>query len=104
MGDVRPKSGNDLSQPLPSLSGIDGMGCEFRPRYPSRGRAFEIDVRQEILVVWRGLATRIRHGKQRDFVALTSHQVHELEHVNLSATEGKIVFIAVENSHMQGAP
>ena len=63
------------------------MGCKFGTRHPSLGRAFEIDVWHEVLVVGCGRATRIGHGKERDFVALSSHQVHELEQVNLGTAE-----------------
>ena len=104
MRDVGTESGDDLPQPSASVNGIDNVSREFGACYPSMGRPLEIDVRHEVLVVGGGLATRIRHRKERDFVALSSHQLHELKHVNLSTTKRKIVFIAIENSHRKDAP
>jgi hypothetical protein len=71
------------------------MGGEFGACQQSVGRAFEIDIRKELLIVGGGLAARICHGEKSDFVALRSHQVHQLEHIHLSAAERKIVFVAV---------
>jgi hypothetical protein len=66
VADVR-NLGMELFQQFPQLNpgsgGIDSMSPEFRPRQPSRGDIFEIDMRDEVLVVVGRFAARVGHGE-----------------------------------------
>src|ERR1022692_864777 len=101
---IRPEFSYNPPQSPPRVSGIYYMSRKFRACKQSKGGIFEIDVGQKVPVVGSGLAARIRHREKCNFVSLSSHQVHELEHVNLSAAERKVVFIAVEDSHRNSSP
>src|ERR1700680_645854 len=104
VGDVRTKCSDDLSQSPPRVGGINGVGAEFDSGIQSVSGFLEINVRHKKFVVGCGLAARVRHGEKRDLMALSPHQVHKLEHVDFSAAKREIVFIAVKDSHMNGAP
>jgi len=92
--DVRAEGANHLPQPIARITGIDGVRSQFGPRDDSAARFFEVDVRDEVLIVWGPFAAGILHRKQRDFVALGPQQVHEFEQVNFRTTKGIVVFIA----------
>lgn len=75
------------------------MGCLPGLHQQTGARAFEVHGLYEVLIIGRRFAALISHGKERNFMSARTHQFHGLEEVNLGATEGKVIFVAVQNPH-----
>ena len=99
MRDVRPKLGDHTSQSPPRIVRIDGMGRETKPSQHPDIFIFKVDRWNEVLVIDGRLAARVRHRKQRYLMSPSSHHIHEVEEIDFGPAEGKVIFVAVQDSH-----
>src|SRR5579864_6489177 len=80
----------DSAPGIPRIDGMRGAPCLL----PEGGLALEFNVRNEMMVVRSGRATRVGHGEQSHLVALGAQQFHQFEEVNFGAAERVVIFVA----------
>ncbi len=96
---IRPELPNHPSQFPPCLGRINCMGRLPGSDQWTGTRALEVNGLHEIAIIRRRFAPLVSHRKKRNFMPARAHQFHSLEEVNLGAAEGKVIFVAVQNSH-----
>jgi hypothetical protein len=91
--DVWAKLANHAADSAACFRGIDGYrGKSHFGRPPCA--SFEIYAWNEMMIVRGGFPSGIEHGKQGDFVALTSQERHNLEKVDFRAAKGVVILVA----------
>src|SRR6185437_1078665 len=80
------------------LKGINGVRSEAGTANKALC-ALEIPPRYKITIVRSGIASRVGHREQRGFMSSLPHHVHGRKEVSLSAAEGEVIFVAVQDSH-----
>jgi hypothetical protein len=92
VGDVGPKLTNYAAKLMPRLGRVNEAW--YLGDAPPTGLRLEIDVRNEVPVIGRRLAARVRHGKECDLVSMGTQQIHQFEQVDFCATESEVIFVA----------
>src|SRR5579872_661340 len=102
MRHIRLKIADHGPQSTSSFYGINCM-CSASDFCSKAWPVLEIDVRDEVVIVGGRVASRIGHGKQGDLMSVRTHQIHQFKQIDLGATERKVIFVAVQNSHRASA-